>query len=67
MLSFKDLSTCGRLDGFSFFMCDFDENGEAKNEHPRIAHYLKKSQHNLGEYSSKQIMMHEIPSFAKDL
>lgn len=45
-------------------MSDFDENGEAKNEFPKIAHYLTKSQHKLGEYSAEDIMIHEIPNYA---
>ena len=48
-------------------MSDFDENGEAKNEFPKIAHFLLKSQHKLGEYSSEDIMVHEVPKYAEQL
>ena len=43
MMSFQQLGNCERLDGFNFFMTDFDENGESKNEFPKIAHFLQKS------------------------
>ena len=48
-------------------MTEFDENGESKNEFPKIAHFLLKSQHKLGEYSAEDIMIHDIPNYAKQL
>ena len=53
MLELPRIALGEKIDEFAFFVQDFDENGDATNANPKIAHFLKTQNSQLGEYSAE--------------
>ena len=66
MMSFQDIIEGEKIDNFSFFLKDFDDDSEGTKKHTKLAHYLQRHQHQLGEYSDKAISIKYIKNFEKE-
>lgn len=62
MMSFKEISLGQSIESFAAIATD-DTDPSERTQTVKIAKILEKSQHNLGEYSSEDIMRTKIEDY----
>ena len=65
LLALPKVAISDPIDEFAFFLEDFDENGEALNENPKIAHFLMPENLKLENYADEDNKVIYLEDFAE--